>query len=85
MKIMQVSRMKALNQDQQNAFHVELERFYATPPTDLIIVADYVAIDESRSFTLLEVTDLERLHEINKPFTPFVDYEVFEVRPATDK
>lgn len=85
MKIMQVSRMKALNQDQQNAFHAELERFYAAPPKDLIIVADYVATDQSRSFTLLEVPDLERLHEINQPFTPFVDYEVFEVRPATDK
>lgn len=85
MKIMQVSRTKALTNDQQNAFHAELERFYAAPPRDLIVVADYVAMDQSRSFTLLEVRDLERLHEINKPFTPFVDYEVFEVRPATNK
>jgi hypothetical protein len=85
MKIMQVSRTKTLTHDQKKAFHAELERFYAAPPKDLIVVADYVAMDQSRSFTLLEVTNLERLHEINKPFTPFVDYEVFEVRPATDK
>ena len=86
MKFMQVSRMKKdMAPDQQKAFAVELERFYSAPPADLTVVADHVAVDESCSFTLLEVSSLERLHEINKPFAPFVDYEVFEVRPASPK
>jgi len=62
-----------------------LERFYSSPPADLTVVADYVTVDQSCSFTLVEVASLERLHEINEPFAPYVDYEVFEVRPATGK
>jgi len=84
--VMQVSRMKKdLTPEQQKAFGAELERFYSSPPGDLTVVADYVTVDESCSFTLLEVETMERLHEINQPFAPFVDYEVFEVRPATGK
>lgn len=86
MRIMQVSRMKKnLSPDAYRAFQAELERFYAAPPEDLTIVSDHVAVDNSCSFTLLEVSDLERLHAINKPFAPYVDYNVFEVRPATRK
>ena len=86
MNIMQISRMKQdLTPDQQEAFSAELERFYASPPADLNVVADYVTVDQSRSFTLLEVPSMERLREINEPFVPFVDYEVFELRPATGK
>ena len=83
MTFMQVSRMKKdLSPAQQKAFAAELERFYSSPPPDLTVAADYVAVDESCSFTLLEVSSLERLHEINAPFAPYVDYEVYEVRPA---
>jgi hypothetical protein len=86
MKVMQISRMKqGLSQEDQRAFQSELQKFYASPPRDLVISADYVAADQSRSFTILEVPSLERLHEINEPFSPFVDYEVFEVRPASGK
>ncbi len=83
MTFMQISRMeKNLTPDEQKGFSAELERFYALPPPDLTVVADYVAVDESRSFTLLEVSSLKRLHQINEPFVSYVDYEVFEVRPA---
>lgn len=86
MKFMQVSRMKKdLTPTQQKAFAAELERFYSSPPKDLTVVADYVTVDQSQSFTLLEVPHLDRLHQINKPFAPYVDYEVFEVRPASQK
>lgn len=86
MNVMQVSRMKKdLTPVQQQAFAAELERFYSSPPADLTVVADYVTVDQSCSFTLVEVASLERLHEINEPFSPYVDYEVFEVRPATGK
>lgn len=84
MRVMQVSRMKqGLTPDQQKAFQSVLERFYASPPPDLSVVADYVTVDQSRSFTLLDVPGMERLQEINEPFAPYVDYEVFEVRPAS--
>ena len=83
MIIMQVSKMKQdLTPDQQQAFAAEMERFYSSPPSDLKVVADYVAVDQSRSFTLLEVSGTQRLREINKPFDPYVDYEVFEVQPV---
>lgn len=83
---MQISRMKQnLTTTEQRAFQSELERFYANPPEDLQILADYVTVDQSRSFTLLDVPTMERLREINQPFSPFVDYEVFEVKPATGK
>ena len=86
MKFMQVSKMKKdLTPDLQKAFAKELKHFYSTPPADLTVAADYVAVDESCSFTLLEVHSLERLHAINKPFAPYVDYEVFEVRPASSE
>ena len=86
MNVMQVSRMrKDLTQDQQKAFQAELVRFYASPPGDLTILADYVSADQSCSFTVLEVSSMERLHEINEPFTPYVEYEVFEIRQATRK
>jgi len=86
MNVLQVSRMKKdLTPIQQQAFAAELERFYSSPPADLTVVADYVTVDQSCSFTLVEVASLERLHEINEPFAPYVDYEVFEVRPATGK
>jgi hypothetical protein len=76
---------KDLTADEQKAFSAELERFYTSPPTDLTVVADYVTVDESRSFTLVEVSSIERLNEINAPFAPYVDYQVFEVRPAGEK
>ena len=86
MKVMQVSRVKGdLSPPQEEAFQLALQKFYASPPGDLVIAADYVTVDRSRSFTLLEVASLARLDEINKPFEPFVDYEVFEVRPASEK
>ena len=84
--VMQVSSMKKdLTPEQKKAFGAELERFYSSPPGDLTVVADYVTVDSSSSFTVLEVDSMERLHEINQPFAPFVDYEVFEVRPAAGK
>jgi hypothetical protein len=83
MTFMQISKMKKnLTPEEQEGFKAALERFYAAPPDDLVVLADYVAVDESRSFTLVEIHDIERLHEINEPFAPFVDYEVFAVRPA---
>ena len=86
MTVMQVSKMKKdLTSAQQQAFAAELESFYSSPPSDLNVVADYVTVDQSCSFTLLEVPSLERLHQINQPFGPYVDYEVHEVRPASDK
>jgi hypothetical protein len=85
-KVMQISRMKTnLSPAERQAFYAELDRFYASPPKDLLVEADYVAVDQSCSFTLLKVPSLERLHEINRPFVPFVDYQVVEVRPATQK
>lgn len=86
MNFMQVSRMKQnLTLNQKKAFNDALERFYASPPADLTVVADYVAVDDSCSFTLVDVASLERLHEINEPFAPYVDYEVFAVRPAVSR
>ena len=86
MNIMQVSKMKRdLTPEQQREFGAVMERFYASPPTDLKIMADYVTVDRSRSFTLLEVSSIERLTEINKPFAPYVEYEVFEIQPARQK
>ena len=66
MNIMQVSKMKQdLTPEQQQEFGAVMERFYASPPTDLKIMGDYVTVDQSRSFTLLEVSSIERLSEIN--------------------
>ena len=86
MQIMQVSRTKKnLTPDEQKAFKAELDRFYGSPPKDLNVIVDYVAMDKSCSFTLLEVSSMERLHEINKPFSQFVDYEAIEVRPVSQE
>lgn len=86
MNVMQVSRTKKnLTPDEQRAFKAELKLFYGSPPEDLNVIVDYVAMDQSCSFTLLEVPSMERLHEINKPFSPFVEYEVIEVRPVSQE
>ncbi|HLA26922.1 MAG TPA: DUF3303 family protein [Syntrophales bacterium] len=85
MNIMQISRMKRdLTSEQQKAFSAELKRFYAAPPADLVVLADYVALDQSCSFTLLDVSNIERLNEINQPFAPYVEYEVIQVRPTAN-
>ncbi len=84
MKVMQISRNKQLNPEQWDEFKKVLDTFYSAPPEDLEIIADYVAVDQSASFILLEVPSLERLAEINKPFEPFVDSEIVEVRPASE-
>lgn len=83
MKVMQISRNKQLTPEQWNEFKAALDKFYRSPPEDMTIIADYVAVDQSASFILLEVPSLERLKEINEPFEPFVDSEVIEVRPAS--
>jgi len=86
MTIMQISRMKrGLSPVEQQAFSAELERFYSSPPADIKVMTDYVAVDQSCSFTLIEVPSMERLHEINEPFSPYVEYELFEVKPAREK
>lgn len=85
MKVMQISRNKQLTPEQWEEFKAVLDQFYGSPPEDMEIIADYVAVDQSASFILLEVPSLERLKEINEPFAPFVDSEVIEVRPASDR
>jgi len=83
MNVMQVSKMKQdLTPEQQQEFGAVMERFYASPPADFKIMGDYVTVDQSRSFTLMEVPSIERLSEINKPFAPYVEYEVFEIKPV---
>ena len=83
MNVMQISRNKQLTPEQWEEFKAVLDKFYSSPPEDMTIIADYVAVDQSASFILLEVPSLERLAEINKPFEPFVDSETVEVRPAS--
>jgi len=84
MKVMQISRNKELTAEQWEEFKAVLDEFYSSPPEDLEILMDYVAVDQSASFILLEVPSLERLAEINRPFEPFVDSEIVEVRPASE-
>lgn len=59
----------------------ELARaFYANIPENVTLHADWAALDQSRTFALLEADDQDAIEVIQAPFRPYVDIEIIPVR-----
>ena len=54
--------------------------FYANIPGDVTLHADWAALDQSRTFALMEADDQKAIEEIQAPFRPYVDIEIVPVR-----
>lgn len=54
--------------------------FYANIPADVTLHADWAAIDQSRTFALMEAEDQAAIEQIQAPFRPYVEIEIVAVR-----
>lgn len=54
--------------------------FYANIPDNVTLHADWAALDQSRTFALLEAEEQDAVEEIQAPFRPYVDIEIVPVR-----
>jgi hypothetical protein len=54
--------------------------FYANIPEGVALHADWAALDQSRTFALMECAEQDVIEEIQAPFRPFVDIEIVPVR-----
>lgn len=57
--------------------------FYANIPENVKLHADWAALDQSRTFALMEADDQAAIDEIQEPFRPYVDIDVIPVRELT--
>ncbi|MEJ2604645.1 MAG: DUF3303 family protein [Gammaproteobacteria bacterium] len=57
--------------------------FYANIPTDITLHADWAALDQSRTFALMEAEDQAAVEAVQAPFRPYVDVEIVPVRRIT--
>lgn len=56
------------------------KNFYANIPDNVTLHADWAALDQSRTFALMEADDQSAIEQIQAPFRPYVDIEVVPVR-----
>jgi len=54
--------------------------FYADIPQGVILHADWGALDQSRTFALIEAEDQGAIEAVQAPFRPYVDIEIVPVR-----
>jgi len=54
--------------------------FYADVPEGVTLHADWGALDQSRTFALMEAADQNAIEAIQAPFRPYVDIEIVPVR-----
>lgn len=54
--------------------------FYANIPQGVILHADWAALDQSRTFALMEAADQGVIEMIQAPFRAYVDIEIIPVR-----
>ena len=54
--------------------------FYANIPDGVTLHNDWAALDQSRTFALLEADDLDTVEKLQAPFRPFVDIDIVPVR-----
>lgn len=54
--------------------------FYANIPDNVTLHADWAALDQSRTFALLEADDQSAVEELQAPFRSYVDIEIIPVR-----
>ena len=54
--------------------------FYANIPDGVTLHTDWAALDQSRTFALMEANEQSAIEEIQAPFRSFVDIEIVPVR-----
>ena len=54
--------------------------FYANIPDGVTLHTDWAALDQSRTFALMEAEEQGAIEEIQAPFRPYVDIEIVPVR-----
>lgn len=54
--------------------------FYADIPEGVTLHADWAALDQSRTFALMEADTEEAIEALQAPFRPYVDIEIVPVR-----
>ena len=81
MLFMLINRTRTdLSADEFHALGELAKAFYANIPDDVTLHADWAALDQSRTFALMEAEDQDAIEEIQAPFRPYVDIEVVPVR-----
>ena len=81
MLFMLINRTRTdLSADEFQALGELAKGFYANIPEGVTLHADWAALDQSRTFALMEADEQAAIDEIQAPFRPLVDIEVVPVR-----
>ena len=81
MLFMLISRTRAdLSGDEFRELGELAKKFYAAIPAGVTLHADWGALDQSRTFALMEAEDQSAVEAIQAPFRRFVDIEIVPVR-----
>lgn len=81
MLFMLISRTRTnLTGDEFRTLGELAKEFYANIPDDVTLHADWGALDQSRTFALMEADDEDAIERIQAPFRPYVDIEIVPVR-----
>jgi hypothetical protein len=57
--------------------------FYASIPTNVSIRGEWVAIDRSANYSLVEAPDIDAVGAVQLPFAPFTQTEIVPVNAIT--
>ena len=81
MLFMLVSRTRTDLSKEEFALLGELAKnFYANVPEGVTLHNDWAAVDESRTFAMIEADNESVIEKIQLPFRPYVNIEIVAVR-----
>lgn len=72
-----------LSAEQYGALAALSKSFYASIPPDVSIRGEWVALDRSANYSLVEAPDVDTVRRVQAPFAPFTETEVVPVNPIT--
>ena len=78
------SRTRApLSADQYGELAALAKAFYASIPAGMSIRGEWVAVDRSANYSLVEAPDVETIRRAQAPFAPFTDTTIVPVNPVS--
>ncbi len=81
MLFMLINRTRTdLTEEEFRALGELAKAFYANIPEGVTLHADWAALDQSRTFALMEADDGAAIEAIQAPFRPYVDIDIVPVR-----
>ena len=70
-----------LSAEQYGELAVLAKSFYASMPAAMSIRGEWVAVDRSANYSLVEAPDIDTVRRVQAPFAPFTETTIVPVNP----